>query len=154
MASALDPQLAPPGKHVIHAYTAGNEPWDVWAGVERGTPEYEKLKEERSAVLWAAIEKYIPDARKHVEIEMVGTPRTHARFLNRDRGTYGPAVRAGKSLLPQQTTPIKRLLRCGDSTNPGIGVPTVACSGAIAANAIIGLRAHLRNLDKVMIESR
>jgi phytoene dehydrogenase-like protein len=45
IASVLDPSLAPEGKHVIHAYTPGNEPLDLWQGLERGTPEYEKLKE-------------------------------------------------------------------------------------------------------------
>ena len=28
--SLLDPSLAPPGYHVLHAYTAGNEPYEVW----------------------------------------------------------------------------------------------------------------------------
>ena len=40
-------------------------------------------------VLWRAVEKAIPDVRKRVEIEMIGTPLTQARFLRRDRGTYG-----------------------------------------------------------------
>ena len=42
-----------------------------------------------SQVLWRAVEKAIPDVRKRVEVEMVGTPLTQARFLRRDRGTYG-----------------------------------------------------------------
>jgi phytoene dehydrogenase-like protein len=47
MPSLLDPSLAPPGRHVIHAYTAGNEPYDIWARfkTDRKNPEYEKLKE-------------------------------------------------------------------------------------------------------------
>jgi len=47
MPSLLDPSLAPPGRHVIHAYTAGNEPYDIWARFknDRKNPEYEKLKE-------------------------------------------------------------------------------------------------------------
>ena len=40
-------------------------------------------------VLWRAVEKAIPDVRSRVEVEMVGTPLTQARFLRRDRGTYG-----------------------------------------------------------------
>ena len=31
--SVLDPSLAPPGKHVIHVYTPGNEPYDLWRGM-------------------------------------------------------------------------------------------------------------------------
>jgi phytoene dehydrogenase-like protein len=33
--SVLDPSLAPKGKHVIHAYTPGNEPLDLWWGSAR-----------------------------------------------------------------------------------------------------------------------
>jgi phytoene dehydrogenase-like protein len=89
IASVLDPSLAPSGKHVVHAYTPGNEPYALWEGLERTSPEYKALKEERSQVLWRAVEKAIPDVRKRVEVQMVGTPLTQARFLRRDRGTYG-----------------------------------------------------------------
>jgi hypothetical protein len=41
------------------------------AGLERGSTEYERLKEERSRVLWAAVERIIPDIRQRTEIEMV-----------------------------------------------------------------------------------
>ena len=47
IASVLDPKLAPEGKHVIHAYTPGNEPLDIWDGLDRNSDEYKKLKEER-----------------------------------------------------------------------------------------------------------
>ena len=42
------------------------------AGLERGSPEYEKLKDERSQVLWRAVEQAIPDIRQRTEVEMVG----------------------------------------------------------------------------------
>lgn len=41
------------------------------ADLERGSPEYERLKEERSQVLWRAVEKVIPDIRQRTQIEMV-----------------------------------------------------------------------------------
>jgi len=48
----------------------------VWsAELKRGSPEYEKLKEERSQVLWRAVEKVIPDIRRRTQIEMVPPPR-------------------------------------------------------------------------------
>lgn len=73
--------------------------------------------------------------------------------------------------FPGQTTPIKGLIsvslslylymyklryikgffRCGDSTNPGIGVPAVAASGAMAANAIMSIQDHWRLLDRIRI---
>ena len=42
--------MAPPGSHALHAYLPATEPYEIWAGVSRGTPEYEKLKAERAQV--------------------------------------------------------------------------------------------------------
>lgn len=51
-------------------------------------------------------------------------------------GSYGPAIRAGEASFPFPGTPIKKLLVCGDSCFPGIGVPAVAGSGILAANSV------------------
>lgn len=40
-------------------------------GLERGSPEYEALKQERSQVLWRGVERVIPDIRQRTEVEMV-----------------------------------------------------------------------------------
>ena len=64
------------------------------------------------------------------------TPLTHQRFLNRHKGSYGPAIRAGEASFPFPGTPVKGLLVCGDSCFPGIGVPAVAGSGFLAANSV------------------
>jgi hypothetical protein len=40
------------------------------------------------------------------------------------------------------------------STNPGIGVPAVAASGAMAANAIIPLGKHLDLLRKIRMPEK
>ena len=149
MASKLDPGLAPSGKHVIHAYTAGNEPWSVWEGKDPKSEEYRALKEERARCLWEAIEKVVPGAQAKAEIKFVGSPVTHAFFNGRDRGTYGPAIRAGKDSYPSQVTPLPGLYRCGDSTNPGIGVPPVAASGVIAAASLLSVKQHNELLDLV-----
>jgi hypothetical protein len=50
--SVVDTSLAPPGKAVVHAYTAGSEPYALWEGLSRGSPAYEQLKEERTQCLW------------------------------------------------------------------------------------------------------
>ena len=71
IASVMDPSLAPKGKHTLHAYLPATEPFEIWQDLKQGTPEYAKLKEERSQVLWKAVEKIIPDIRKRTEIEMV-----------------------------------------------------------------------------------
>lgn len=81
----------------------------------------------------------------------MGSPLTHERFNRRFRGNYGPAIAAGQGSFPGQATPIKGLYRCGDSTNPGIGVPAVASSGAIAAAAILPINKHLNALDLIRL---
>ncbi|NET74100.1 MAG: NAD(P)/FAD-dependent oxidoreductase, partial [Sphaerospermopsis sp. SIO1G2] len=50
--SVLDSSLAPAGKHVIHVYTPGNEPYKIWQGIERNSAEYKSLKQERAEVMW------------------------------------------------------------------------------------------------------
>jgi phytoene dehydrogenase-like protein len=130
----IDPTLAPEGYMVIHAYGAGNEPYTVWEGLDRKSPEYQRLKEERSEVLWRAIESVIPDVRDRVVLDLVGSPLTHERFLRRPRGTYGSAT---EDYLRDGSTPIPNLVLAGDQVFPGIGVPAVAISGASAANAMV-----------------
>jgi len=135
--STLDPGLAPAGHHVVHAYTAGNEPYSVWEGLHHKSDAYKALKKQRAELLWRALEKVIPDVRERTKISLVGTPLTHERFLRRHRGTYGAAYRADEGrVFPGATTPLPGLFRCGDSTNPGVGVPAVAVSGMIAAGAV------------------
>ena len=140
--SVLDRDLAPPGKHCIHAYTPATEPYELWAGIKRNSDRYQQLKEERAQVLWQGLERIIPDLRNRCEVTLVGTPLTHERFLRRDRGSYGPVIAAGQGLFPGCKTPLKGLLCCGDSTFPGIGVPAVAASGMIAANTLASVAQH------------
>jgi phytoene dehydrogenase-like protein len=156
--SLLDPSLAPPGKHVIHAYTPGNEPYDLWEGMDRRSEEYARQKQMRAEVMWQALERIIPDVRSpfgecqrqsRCEVTFVGTPLTHERFLRRHRGSYGPAIRAGEGFFPGSGTPLPGLLCCGDSTFPGIGLPAVAASGMIAANTLAPLSKHLEMLKDI-----
>ena len=144
--SVLDPSLAPPGKHGIHVYTPGNEPYKLWAGMDRRSDAYKQQKQERAEAMWRGLERVIPDVRDRIELSMIGTPLTHQRYLRRHHGSYGPAHQAGKAQFPGSSTPLAGLLCCGDSTFPGIGIPAVAASGAIAANTIAPLPKHLELL--------
>ncbi len=147
--SILDPSLAPKGKHVIHAYTPGNEPFDMWEDMDRKSDSYDRLKTERTGMIWRAIRRVIPDIRDRCDVTLAGTPLTHARFLRRHHGTYGPALAAGQASFPGPKTPIKGLLCCGDSTFPGIGLPAVAASGMIAAHTIAPVSKHLKMLKEI-----
>lgn len=151
--SVLSPDVAPPGKHVLHAYTPGTEPFEIWEGLDRRSDEYKKLKAERAEVLWRAVERALGPGfnREKCEVKLVGTPLTHQRFLRRNRGTYGPAIQAGKDTFPGHATPIPQLYCCGDSTFPGIGVPAVAASGAIVANSLVSVSQHSQLLDAIGI---
>lgn len=149
--SVLDPSLAPPGKHTIHVYTPGNEPYTVWQGIDRHSEAYIKLKHDRSQVMWQALERIIPDIRSRCEVTLIGTPLTHERYLRRHQGSYGPAIPAGKGFFPGATTPIANFLCCGDSTFPGIGLPAVAASGMIAANTLAPVQAHLQLLTGLTV---
>ena len=129
--SVWDANLAPEGHHVIHAYTL--EPYEGWRRDER----YEERKKTRSQPLFNALERVIPDIRQRIVLELIGTPLTHAFYLRRYQGTYGPAIAARKGMFPGCQTPISGLYRVGDSTMPGIGIPAVAASGILCANTLV-----------------
>ncbi|MCC5627595.1 NAD(P)/FAD-dependent oxidoreductase [Nostoc sphaeroides CHAB 2801] len=147
--SVLDPSLAPPGKHVIHVYTPGNEPYSIWQGMDRRNQEYAEKKRSRAEVMWQALERIIPDIRSRCEVTLVGTPLTHERYLRRYQGSYGPAIQAGSAMFPGPGTPLAGLMCCGDSTFPGIGLPAVAASGLIAANTLAPVDKHLAMLQDI-----
>ena len=47
--------------------------------------EYEELKAQRCECLYRGIEEFIPDIRERVTQSLIGSPLTHARFLQRHR---------------------------------------------------------------------
>jgi len=136
--TVLDPQQAPEGYYSVHAYTL--EPYENWESLERNREDYKQLKRERSQTLYRAVERIIPDVRSRVELELIGTPLTHSRYLRRYKGTYGPAIAATEGRFPSGKTPIKNLHLVGDSTLPGIGVPAVAASAILCANSLVTLK--------------
>jgi phytoene dehydrogenase-like protein len=152
--SVLDPSLAPAGKHTIHVYTPGNEPYRLWQGMDRLSEPYAELKAKRSTVMWQALERIIPDIHSRVEVSLTGTPLTHERFLRRHRGTYGPAIAAKQGLFPGPKTPLKGLFCTGDSTFPGIGLPAVAASGMIMANTLASVTQHREMLQRIKVNGR
>lgn len=124
----LDPDLAPPGHHIVHAFTPS---WmEQWQGLS--PREYQHQKEEAAARLIERLEKIFPGLSAGLDYQEVGTPRTHRRFLGRGEGTYGPVPRrklAGLLGMPFNRTAIPGLYCVGDSTFPGQGLNAVAFSG-------------------------
>ncbi len=126
-----DTSLAPAGHHTVHAYTL--ESFEGWQRDEF----YGARKRERAEPLFRALEKVIPDVRDRTVVELIGTPLTHAHYLRRYQGTYGPAIAAQDGMFPGCKSPIAGLYRVGDSTMPGIGVPAVAASGILCTNTLV-----------------
>ena len=85
------------------------------------------------------------------QVEMVASPRTHARFLRRHEGTYGPPIFAEQrgETIPYASTQVPGLLHCGDSTFPGIGVPSASGSGMNAANTLVSPLEQLEQLEQL-----
>ena len=131
----LDPDLAPPGHHIIHTFTPSCI--EDWQGL---TPqEYQDKKEEAAAKLIHRLEAIFPQLSAGLDYQEVGTPRTHRRFLGREDGTYGPIPRrklAGLLGMPFNRTSIPGLYCVGDSTFPGQGLNAVAFSGMSCGHRI------------------
>ncbi|MEH1899929.1 MAG: carotenoid isomerase [Nostoc sp.] len=131
----LDPDLAPSGYQIIHAFTPD---WiDDWE--ELSVSEYEAKKEEAAWRIIDRLEKIFPGLDAGLDYLEVGTPRTHRRFLGREDGTYGPIPRRklwGLLKMPFNRTAIPGLYCVGDSTFPGQGLNAVAFSGFACAHRI------------------
>lgn len=131
----LDPELAPEGYHIIHAFTPQ---WiDDWR--EMSASEYEAKKEAAAWQIIDRLEKIFPGLDAGLDYLEVGTPRTHQRFLGREHGTYGPIPQRklpGLLKMPFNRTAIPGLYCVGDSTFPGQGLNAVAFSGFACAHRI------------------
>ncbi|WP_066381192.1 MULTISPECIES: carotenoid isomerase [unclassified Anabaena] len=131
----LDPNLAPEGYHIIHAFTPH---WiDDWQGMS--AQEYEVKKEAAAWRIIDRLEQIFPGLDGGLDYLEVGTPRTHRRFLGRVDGSYGPIPRRklwGLLGMPFNRTSISGLYCVGDSTFPGQGLNAVAFSGFACAHRI------------------
>jgi len=133
--TVLDPDLAPPGHHILHVFTP------CWLADWEGLPPkvYEQRKE---AVAGQVIERLLtlfPRLDQDLDYMEIGTPRTHRRFLGRMDGTYGPMPRyplPGLIPMPLNRTSVPGLYCVGDSTFPGQGLNAVAFSGFACAHRV------------------
>lgn len=131
----LDPDLAPPNRHIIHAFTPS---WlEEWQNLS--PLAYRDRKATAAAALIQRLECILPGLSTAIEHQEIGTPRTHRRFLGRQDGTYGPIpARTLPGLLgmPFNRTAIPGLYCVGDSTFPGQGLNAVAFSGFACAHRV------------------
>ena len=131
----LDPSLAPPERHIIHAFTPS---WLAdWQ--ELSHRQYRQQKQAWAQNIIQRLEAVFPGLNQAIDHCSVGTPRTHRRFLGRSDGTYGPMPRnklPGLLGMPFNRTSIPGLYCVGDSTFPGQGLNAVAFSGFACAHRI------------------
>ncbi|KAK7355048.1 hypothetical protein VNO80_14293 [Phaseolus coccineus] len=152
--TVLDSSLAPEGHHILHIFTTSS--MEDWEGLSR--VEYEAKKQLIADEITSRLEdKLFPGLRSSIDFMEVGTPKTHRRYLARDKGTYGPMPRGTpKGLLgmPFNTTGIDGLYCVGDSCFPGQGVIAVAFSGVMCAHRVaadIGLEKKSPVLDAMLL---
>jgi prolycopene isomerase len=135
MPTLLDPNLAPSGHHIVHAFTPS---WmQEWQGLSPS--QYRARKAIAAQALIQRLSQILPGLAEQIVLQEVGTPRTHRRFLGRQDGTYGPIpARQLKGLLgmPLNRTVVNGLYQVGDSTFPGQGLNAVAFSGFACAHRV------------------
>jgi len=131
----LDPELAPPGRHIIHAFTPSwMESWQ-----QLPSQAYRAQKAEAARQLIRRLEQLFPGLTAAIDHQEVGTPRSHRRFLGRQDGTYGPIPARklpGLLAMPFNRTSVPGLYCVGDSTFPGQGLNAVAFSGFACAHRV------------------
>jgi phytoene dehydrogenase-like protein len=103
-------------------------------------------------VFHQVLDPLIPDWRERLVLELQGTPLTHQHYLRVKRGSYGPAWPADKGPFPGGETPFENLFLCGAGVFPGIGVPPVAVSGAMAAHRFVSAHQQREMLDSIATE--
>ncbi|NTW63446.1 MAG: amine oxidase, partial [Chlorobiaceae bacterium] len=132
----LDPSLAPPGKHIVHAFVTAET--SEWESFQKSDGQYRRAKEDFARTVIARTEKILPGLAGSIELQVLASPRTHERYLNRYKGSYGPLLWPGQNVLqkPQNRTRVKNLFAAGDSTFPGQGVIAVTYSGVSCASYI------------------
>ena len=131
----LDPSLAPPGHHIVHAFTPSwVKDWQV-----PSQARYIAQKQQAAQQLITRLQQIIPNLGQSIHHMEVGTPRTHRRFLGRQDGTYGPIPARqlwGLMGMPFNRTSVPGLYCVGDSTFPGQGLNAVAFSGFACAHRV------------------
>jgi prolycopene isomerase len=131
----LDPDLAPQGRHILHAFTPS---WmESWQHLSPRA--YQEKKAIAALGLIRRLERIVPGLAAAIDHQEIGTPRTHRRFLGRQDGTYGPIPThplPGLLTMPLNRTGIPGLYCVGDSTFPGQGLNAVAFSGFACAHRV------------------
>lgn len=142
--SALDPTIAPPGKHAVTA-------WAQWHPYELSTGErWDDIRDREGERIVAQVERVAPGFADTIEHVHVQTPLDLERELGLLRGNVmhvemGLDAMFGYRPLPELAgyrTPVRGLYLTGASTHPGGGV--FGASGRTAAAVVAADRRRWR----------
>jgi phytoene desaturase len=140
--TVTDPSLAPPGCGSFYVLSPvphlGNAPlaWDA-------------IGDEYAERIFVALEKHLPELRKHVVVKHFITPKSFERDLFAYQGSafsVAPILTQSAWFRPRNRDPrIPGLYLVGAGTHPGAGLPGVIGSAKATANLILkedGNRPH------------
>ena len=142
--SALDPTIAPPGRHNVTA-------WAQWHPYELSTGEHwDDIRQREGDRIVAQVEKLAPGFAASIEHVHVQTPLDLERELGLRRGNVMHVEMGLDSMfsyrpLPELAgyrTPVRGLFLTGASTHPGGGV--FGASGRTAARVVVAHRRQWR----------
>lgn len=133
--TVTDPTLAPPGCSAFYVLSPvphlGNAPLD-WDQIADGYAER----------ILEALERHLPDLRRHVVTRRYVTPHTFARELSSFHGSafsLAPTLTQSAWFRPHNRDPkIPGLYLVGAGTHPGAGLPGVLNSAKATARLVIG----------------
>ncbi len=136
----LDPELAPPGKHILKVLT--NVPYRYqykWGAGD--SVKYRQIKEEFSQkILHQLDSKLFPSLKGHLLFHEAATPLTLERYTGNEMGAmYGLASTTDQvgNLRPPHQTFIPGLFQVGHYTRPSHGIVGASLSGSFAAKLIL-----------------
>jgi phytoene dehydrogenase-like protein len=137
--SLLDPEMAPPGKHVMSCFVQ-YAPYDI----KEGASYWPERREAFGDAVIDTLAEYCPGIRESVLHRQVLTPWDLEQEFGLTEGNIFHGELGLDQLLFQRPfsgwahyrTPIKGLWLCGSGAHPGGGV--MGAPGMLAADAILG----------------
>lgn len=136
--SAIDPDVAPPGKHTIFLW-AQYFPYELSGG-----RQWDDIREETADSILEVLYRYAPNMRGKIIDRFIQTPLDLERRIGLPRGNVMHVEMSFDQMfffrplpeLAQYRTPVKGLYLTGASTHPGGGV--FGASGYNTARTVIG----------------
>jgi prolycopene isomerase len=141
--SVIDPGCAPEGKSVI--VLTALAPWDhndVWGtGGDidgyQDNPRYIAAKEAVAAILIDRAAQRIPHLKESIEVMLIGTPLTNARYMLQPQGSIYGREQTVANMMNRagSSTPVPNLFLAGAWIGGG-GMTAAVASGRSAAGAV------------------